>query len=198
MEKQVLIALGREFGSGGREIARKLAERFDIPMYDENMLATIAEEYQTEREMLERYDESPRKLVFSRRVNGYSNAPEDSVAQMQFAFMKEQAEQGKSFVVLGRCAEEVLKDYPGLVSIFVRADEDFKIRRILERGPETEQEALLLMIKTDRRRQLYHNQFCTKKWGESGTYDLVVDCSKLDIDGTVDFLEHYIKMRGAL
>lgn len=196
MEKQMLIAVGREFGSGGREIARRLAERFGLPMYDQNMLATIAEEYQTERESLERYDESPRKLIFSRRVNGYSNAPEDSVAEMQFAFIRGQAEQGKSFVVLGRCAEEVLKDYPGLISVFIRADEDFKIQRILQRGPETEQEALLLMIKTDRRRQLYHNQFCTKKWGESGTYDLVIDCSKLDVDGTVDLLEQYIKMRG--
>lgn len=196
MEKQVLIALGREFGSGGREIARRLAERLGLPLYDQNMLEQIAETYQMELDTLKRYDEAPRKLVFSRRVNGYSNSPEDNVAQMEFTYIKDLAEQGKSFVVLGRCAEEILKDYPGLISIFVRADEAFKTRRILERGAESEQEALVLMLKTDRKRRQYHDQFCAQKWGESGTYDLVIDCSKLDIDGTVDFLEHYVRMRG--
>lgn len=194
MANQMIVALGREFGSGGHEIARKLAECLGLPLYDRNMLEQAAAEFQTEPSNLERYDESPRKLVFSRRVNGFSNAPEDSVAQMQFDYMKEQAEKGESFVVLGRCAEGVLKEYPGLVSIFVRADEEFKKQRIMERGA-SEQEALVLMIRTDRKRKLYHNQFCTKKWGEAEAYDLVIDSSCLGIDGTVDFLKQYVQMR---
>ena len=195
MKKQMLIALGREFGSGGREIARRLAERLEIPLYDQNMLEQIAAGYQTETEKLEPYDESPRKLFFSRRVNGFSNAPEDIVAQMQFSYIKERAEEGTSFVVLGRCAEEVLKDYPGLIRIFVRAEEDFKSQRILERGAASEQEALYLMVRKDRKRKQYHDQFCTGKWGESETYDLVIDSSRLGIDGTVDLLEQYVRMR---
>lgn len=191
----MMIALGREFGSGGHEIARKLAERLNLPLYNQNMLEQVAAEYSAELSNLERYDESPRKLVFSRRVNGFSNAPEDSVAQMQFGYMRDRAEAGESFVVLGRCADEVLKDYPGLISIFVRADEEFKKQRILEHGAESEQEALVLMLRKDRKRKLYHNQFCTKKWGEAETYDLVIDSSCLGIEETVVLLEKYILMR---
>ena len=195
MAKQVLIALGREFGSGGHEIARQLAERLGISLYDRNMLEQIAAEYQTTREELEPYDESPRKLVFSRRVNGFSNAPEDTVAQMQFDYIRKQAEAGESFVVLGRCADEVLKDYPGLIRVFVRAEESFKKRRILERGANSEQEALVLMIRTDRKRKLYHDQFCTGKWGEPESYDLLIDSSRLGVEGTTELLEQYIRMR---
>jgi len=195
MEEQMIVALGREFGSGGHEIARKLAEFFGVPLYDQQMLEQIAEGYQVQMENLEQYDESPRKLVFSRRVHGFSNAPEDSVAQMQFRYMREQAEAGTSFIVLGRCAEEVLKEYPGLISIFVRAEEEFKIQRILDRGGQSEQEAQVLMLRTDRRRKLYHNQFCTRKWGEAETYDLIADSSALGIDGTAEFLKQYILMR---
>lgn len=194
----MLIALGREFGSGGHEVARKLAERLKIPLYDRNILEEIAEDYQTEISKLERYDEVPRKLVFSRRVNGYSNAPEDNVAQMQFNYLRERAEKGESFVVLGRCAEEVLKDYPGLISIFVRAEESFKKQRIMDHGADSEQEALVRMIRRDRKRKMYHDQFCTRKWGESETYDLVVDSAPLGIPGTVDLLEQYIQIRNRL
>ena len=195
MAKQVLIALGREFGSGGHEIARQLAERLGIALYDRNMLEQIAAEYQTTREELEPYDESPRKLVFSRRVNGFSNAPEDTVAQMQFDYIRKRAEAGESFVVLGRCADEVLKDYPGLIRVFVRAEESFKKQRILERGAKSEQEALVLMIRTDRKRKLYHDQFCTGKWGEPESYDLLIDSARLGIEGTTELLEQYIRMR---
>ena len=195
MGKQMIVALGREFGSGGHEVARELAKRLGVVLYDRNMLEQIAESYETETAQLEQYDESPRKLVFSRRVNGFSNAPEDSVAQMQFSYMKERAEKGESFVVLGRCAEEVLKEYPGLVSIFIRADEEFKKQRIMEYGAESEQEALFLMVRMDRKRKMYHDQFCTKKWGESETYDLVIDSSRLGTEGTAELLEKYILMR---
>lgn len=195
MAEQIIVALGREFGSGGHEIARNLAERLGIPLYDRNMLEQIAAEQETDVAVLEAYDESPRKLVVSRKVNGFSNAPEDSVAQMQFNYMKERAKNGESFVVLGRCAEEVLKGHSGLISVFVRADKEFKKQRTLDRGAHSEQEALALMTRTDRSRKLYHNQFCSKKWGEAETYDLILNSACLGIDGTVEFLEHYIQMR---
>ena len=119
MSEQVIIALGREFGSGGHEIARILAQRFSLPLLEENMLRHIAEERGLDPDKLQRYDEDPKNRLMYRTVNGFSNAPGDVIAQMQFQYLRDRAAAGDSFVVVGRCAEEILKEYPGLISIFV-------------------------------------------------------------------------------
>ena len=144
MKEQLIVAIGREFGSGGHEIARQLAARLNLPLYDQNMLREIAADRMADIKALEVYDEQPRKRIVSRRLKGFSNAPEDAVAQMEFDYMKEQAQSGNSFVVLGRCTESVLEECPGLISIFVRADASFKKERIMARETITE-EAMALM-----------------------------------------------------
>lgn len=110
MSQQLILAIGRESGSGGLDIARLLAERFGLPLYDKNILQTAAQERGVSPEKLTRYDEQPHSPLFYRSVRGYSNAPEDAVAQLQFRLLREHAEAGESFVVLGRCCEEVLAD----------------------------------------------------------------------------------------
>lgn len=198
MSKQRLIALGREFGSGGHEIARKLAKRLDLPLYDKNLLDKIAEEQNGDPELLRQYDEKPKIAGIHRVVDGLSNAPGDQIAQMQFDYLRARAAEGKSFVVLGRCADEVLEDYPGLISIFILADEASKLERTMTRDGISQREALLLMARKDRQRRSYHNQHCKRQWGEATTYDLTINSSRLGIDGTVDMLEHYILAREAL
>ena len=195
MPRQLIIALGREFGSGGHEIARTLAERFGIPLYDKNMLELIAEMQGLDPDRLDRYDEMPKRHLVTRTVSGYSNAPQEVIAEMQFQFLRERAAACESFVVLGRCAEEVLKDYPGLISIFVLADQEFKKQRTMERAPISEWEALALMAQQDRQRQTYHNQFCSGKWGDARNWDLTINSARLGIPATVDLLEQYIRFR---
>ena len=124
MSHPLIIAIGRESGSGGLEIARTLAERFGLPLYDKNILQHAADAKGVTAASLEPYDECPRSLLFYRSIKGFSNAPEDGVAQMQFELLRRHAAAGESFVVLGRCAEEVLADCEGLVSIFIEADLD--------------------------------------------------------------------------
>ena len=195
MAEQLIISLGREFGSGGHEIARQLAERFSLPLLEENMLRHIAEEKGMNPDRMQRYDESPKTRVLYRTVNGFSNAPEDIIAQMQFDYLKERARAGDSFLVVGRCAEEILKGYPGLISIFVLADQWFKKERTMARGAISESEALDLMARRDRKRKSYHNQYCKGKWGDSRSYDLCINSAKLGIQGTTDLLEQYIRAR---
>ena len=195
MKEQLIVAIGREFGSGGHEIARQLAARLNLPLYDQNMLQVIAAERMADIKALEVYDEQPRKRIVSRRLKGFSNAPEDAVAQMEFDYMKEQAQNGNSFVVLGRCAEAVLEEYPGLISIFVRADVNFKKERTMAREAITEEEARALMNRTDSQRRAYHDQFCIHPWGGAETYDLLIDSSHLGIEGTVEVLDYYIQKR---
>ena len=193
MSQQLILAIGRESGSGGLDIARLLAERFGLPLYDKNILQTAAQERGVSPEKLTRYDEQPRSPLFYRSVRGYSNAPEDAVAQLQFRLLREHAEAGESFVVLGRCAEEVLADRPGLVSVFIRADLDFRVKRT----PLPEEDALDFIKHQDRQRRIYHDQHCKGGWGDAKCYDLVINSARLDIPGTVDILEQYILSRAA-
>ena len=198
MEKELIISVSREFGSGGHEIASELARRFDLPLYDRNILEQIAQKHNLNIRRLEPYDEAPKNIFTSRNVKGFSNSPEEQVAQMQFRYLRARAEEGGSFVVLGRCAEEILKEFSCLVSIFVLSDIGFKKERTMARDNTPEEEALELMSRADRRRKYYHNQHCRGKWGDSRNYDLSINSAKLGISGTTDYLEQYIKARYAL
>lgn len=192
MVEQVIIAIGREFGSGGREIAQKLARKLNLPLYDRNLLEKIAGDHPGTVADLAGYDE---RRGVENRWNHMTISEEDRLAHMEFNYIRKQAHSGESFVVVGHCAEEILKHHSGLISVFIYADQDFKAERVMLREQLTKQEALSLMKRTDCRRQAYHDRFCEKRWGEAATYDLKVNSSWLGIDGTVGMLERYIRKR---
>jgi cytidylate kinase len=192
---QVIISVGREFGSGGRVIAEALSKRFNIPIYDRHLITEIANKTGLTPEEIEKYNEKPKNHLLSRRVNGYSNSIEDNIAEMQFNFLREKAASGESFVVVGRCSETKLRDFKGLVSLFVLGDMDEKIKRVMKVYELTEDKAKAFIDKKDRKRKRYHNYHCEGHWGDSRLYDLSVNSSRLGIDGTVDLLEDYIKAR---
>ncbi len=195
MEKQLIISLGREFGSGGHIIAHKLAEKYDLPVYDRNILQEIARERNLDGKDLEEYDEVKRNKLFSRTVRGFNNSPAHNVAYLQFDYLKKMAADGKSFVVIGRCAETILNEYDALVSIFVLADEADKIERVMERHHVEFKEAVDLCESMDKRRKQYHNSYCAGKWGDSRNYDISINVSRLGIDETVRVLCDYIDAR---
>lgn len=195
MKKQLIISVGREFGSGGHRIAEELAKRFGIKLYDNNLLIEIAKKHDGDGELLKAFDEAPKSRILSRTVRGYNNSPEDVIAQMQFEYMKERAEAGESFVIVGRCAETVLKDNPALVSVFVLGDYDKKLKRITEKYNISEKEAKSLIKSADKKRKSYHNYHCELHWGDSRLYDISINSGKLGIDKTTDILETYIKAR---
>ena len=198
MSKQLIISLSREFGSGGHLIAEKLAERFELPLYDKNLLREIAGERDLNPQKLEKYDEVPRYKFFSRTVNGHSSSPEENIANLQFDFLRKKAKQGDSFVIVGRCAETVLKEFECMVPIFILADKDVKLKRIMELHNLTENEAKAMIHRENRKRKDYHNYYSEVKWGDSRNYDLSINSGRLGIDRTVDLLEQYIKERNSL
>ena len=108
---QIIISVGREFGSGGRSIAEELAKRFNLPIYDRHLIEEIANKTGMTAEQIEKHDEAPKSRLTSRRVRGYSNSIEDNIAEMQFEFIRKKAESGESFVVVGRCSESKLRDF---------------------------------------------------------------------------------------
>lgn len=195
MSEQLIITLGREYKSGGRDIAMELARHFSLPLYEQNILKQIAETLRVDADTLTRYDEVPKNLLFSRTVNMHSSAPEEVVCQLQFDYLRKCAAAGESFVVLGRCGEEVLKDFPGLVSIFVYADPVFRKNRAMELEHVSEAEAMQLIAQMDKKRKLYHNQNCKGKWGDARNYHIAVNSACLGVEGTAEFLKQYIEKR---
>lgn len=198
MKKQVIIALGREFGSGGHYVAQKIAEDLGIHYYDRKILADIAEENNIRIEYLEKYDEKKRKIILSRNVRGYTNSMEEIVAEMQFEYLRKKADAGESFVIVGRCADELFRGDERLISIFVLGDQEEKIRRVSEQHNISREEACAKMKRNDRERKMYHNRHSEMKWGDSRGYDICMNSSKLGINKTAELLEEYIKERTGL
>ncbi len=195
MEKQLIISISRQFGSGGHSIGERLADHYQIPLYDRDLLKNIAKERNLDAAELERYDEKPRNLLFSRSVQGYSNSPEDNIAQMQFDYIREKAASGESFILIGRCGEDVLKEHPALISFYILGDKEVRIRHTMERSSLSYEEARKLLEAKDRKRKAYHNHYCKTKWGESGNYDLSINSSRLGLEETASFLMEYIDRR---
>ncbi len=193
MPQQLIISIGREYGSGGHEIAEELAERFGLHFYDKNLLKEIATEKSVDVNRLEKYDELPRSV--SRKVRGFSNSPEENIANMQFEYLRKMAENGKSFVIVGRCSETVLRDYSCMISIFILADLSYKIDRISSQQGISREKAEILINRQNKKRKDYHNYYCLKKWGHSQNYDISINSSRLGIERTANILAGYIQER---
>lgn len=194
MNNQLIVSISREYASGGRVIAQALAKRLGIGYYDRNLLDEIAAERLGDASKLKKFDEVPKRF-FTRTVRGMSSSAEEHVAQIQFEYLQKKAESGEAFVIVGRCAEEVLSEYPGLVKIFVLADEDKKIERVCQLRDVNVDEARGIMLRHDKKRKAYHNYYCDIKWGDSRGYDLCINSSRLGIEKTANFLEEYIRAR---
>lgn len=192
---QIIISVGREFGSGGRVIAEELAKRFELPIYDRHLITEIADKTGMTASEIEKLDEAPKSRLTSRRVRGFSNSIEDNIAEMQFDFIRKKAESGESFVVVGRCSESKLRDFDCLCSLFIIGDTETKIKRVMKLYEMNEREAATFIEQKDKKRKRYHNYHVKLHWGDSRLYDLTINSSRLGVEKTVDYLEKYIKAR---
>lgn len=195
MERQMIISVGREFGSGGHKAAEKLAQRLGLAFYDRNLLDKVAEERGMDPENLRRYDEGPRRHLFSRNVKGHVNSPEDHIAQIQFDYIREKAANGESFVIVGRCADTVLRGNPALLSFFVSAEWKFRLALASEVTGIPENEVGELVAAMDKRRKLYHNYHSQHKWGDTRAYDICLSSSCFGLDAIVDIMEHCVRVK---
>ena len=127
-----------------------------------------------------------------RSVDGLSNSPEDTIAQMQFDFLKERAQAGESFVVLGRCASYILRDFDCMIKVFVTSDMHHKMERIASIEHLDPVMVEDMIIKNNKKRKAYHNFYSKEKWGDSRYYDLIISTSKIGIDGACDVVLDYV------
>lgn len=192
MAKQFIVSISREFGSGGHDIGELLAQRLGVKLYDKNILDEIAQDKGVDMTGWDEFEERRRNPLFTRRVGNFSTSMEDIVAELQFEFLKEKAESGESFVVVGRCADTVLFGHPALIRIFISAKEDYKVKRVMEKFNMTEDEAFDEMMKRDRFRRRYHNYHSKTKWGDSRHYEMCIR-GNIGVEDVTNILETYVR-----
>ena len=172
MSKRFIIAIGREFGSGGKHIGRALAKELGVNLYDRNIVEKVAQELDVQAKYLEEFASKKKRHFFHRTVKGHTTSLEDHVAQMQFDYIRRLGEGDESFVIVGRCAEEILKDCNDVISIFVKGDREYKIQRVMKQFELDRAAAIEKMERHDKTRKYYHDRFCQGKWGQVDNYDL--------------------------
>jgi len=204
MKDRLIICISREYGSGGREVGRKLAERLGIPCYDKELLTKTAQEHGISEAAIEAVDEQPAKwssMGFPMGIrNPYQADYEDAlyyvmndkVFHMQAETIRHIASEG-SCVLIGRAAEEVLKDDPDMVSFFIYADKADRVKRIMALEDIDAQKADLIIRKMDKKRANYNNYYSDKKWGVCTSYDFAISSSRFGLDGTVDIIQSVLE-----
>lgn len=194
MQQQIIISVGREFGSGGHEIAERLAKHYDIPLYGKEIFDHVEEKGAISADVARYFDEKPVNPIFYPiAMDGNFLPLEQTVANHIFDFIRTKGNQEKeSFVIVGRCAEYVLRDNPNMVSIFILGDKEAKKKRVMEKYDLEEKAALNRMKKEDKLRKTYHNFYADGKWGDSRSYDLCINSSSLGIEKTLDTLVAFI------
>ena len=190
MKDQIIITIGRESGSGGHAIAKKVADAMGIPCYDKKKLVEgTAQISGMNKNYVRKLDEKPVGFPFSGRIGAFEESPESNVARMTFEYIRQIAASGESCVIVGRCADSVLKDNPNALRIFIVGDVEEKNKRLSIIQQITLEEADQERKETDRFRRAYHNFYSETKWGDSRAYDLIINSSRLGIQGTADYIK---------
>lgn len=207
MAENLVIAIGRQFGSGGRDIGKGVAEKLGIAFYDKEILANAAKESGIMQDLFEEMDEryTP-SFLYNLSVGGGYTFPffygmdndQLPTGERLFAW---QARTIQKFanespcVIIGRCADYILKDNPKLVSIYIHADMDYRKKRISELYNLREDAAAVLIRKTDKTRANYYNFSTDRKWGDMTNYDLCINSAKLGTEKTIQLICDYVEHR---
>ena len=206
MDKKLIICIGRQMGSGGKEVAELLGKRLGVQVFDHELLVEAARESGISPELFEKADECESTSLFggifsihgsiSEYLTGGSCIDNDKLFEIQSETICNIA-QSESCIIVGRCAEYVLRDHPAMLSVFLTADHADRVQRIM-RGENLEHDAAVEFIeKNDKKRRSYHDYYATTRWGEASSYDLCINLSRLGVDGTVELLKQYIEKRFA-
>lgn len=203
MKSDTVITIGRQYGSGGRKIGQRLAEKLGIPFYDEDILKHAAKESGLCEQILQNYDEKPRSFLYSIAMDpfGYAmggiptNTLDQKVYLATFDTLQRLAGEG-ACVIVGRCADYVLREHENLLRVFLYAPLEKRIEAVMERDGAEAAEAKQKIQRMDRSRAAYYEFYTTQKWGAISSYDLCVDSSLLGHEGTVNLLCRVLEEKG--
>ena len=198
MKDHYIIAIGRQFASGGREIGHMLADRLGIGFYDSEALRTEAKELGIEDGIFDLFDEKPtRSFLFSVVMDPYaidSAVNSGKVIEAQRKVIQSAADRGPC-VIVGRRADKILEDNKEetVISVFIAADIEDRIARFLERENMSEKQARKFIDRKDKERASYYNYFFDGKWGRADNYTMCFSISKMSKDKICDIIIDYIE-----
>lgn len=205
MTTNTIITLGRQFGSGGRAVGKKLAEDLGIPFYDKEILERASKESGICESLFENHDEKPTSsflysLVMDTYSAGYAAMGMQEMPMSQKVFLaqfdtiKKIAAEGPC-VIVGRCADYALEELDNVVSVFVHAPLDMRAARVAEYENIDIAAAKKLAAQADKKRASYYNYYSNKKWGDAASYDLSVNTGKVGIYGAAELIKNYVIMK---
>ena len=194
----MIITIGRQHGSSGREIARLLAEKLNYKCYDKEIVAEAANHSDFSRDLIDAFDEK-RMSAFILHAGGYGLNENFrlnmQVVSAQFDAMRNIAEKGNCIFV-GRCADYILRDHDDLISVFILGDMDERLKCLERRQGLDEVEARKKIKEVDKDRSSFYRYYSDQTWGDAHNYDMCINSSKLGVEGTVQVILDYIKARG--
>ena len=199
-----IITISRQFGSGGRLVGKKLAESLEIPFYDKELITMSAQQSGYSKEIFEKADErATNSLLYTLSMNSYllhgmtglNELPlNDRVFLIQSEIIRKMASEGPC-VIVGRCADYVLKEHPRCLNFYIYADLQSRVDRATTVYGMEKEKAAENIQKLDKKRASYYNFYSNLRWGLAENYDLCVNSSSVGIDGTVEMLRHFIKQK---
>ena len=205
-DRKVIITIGRQFGSGGRVIGHKLAERLGIAYYDKELITLASKESGICGEFFEKADEKTSNSLLKAFTMGFSlnstifqnndYLSNESLFQIQSDVIRKVAAE-KSCILVGRCADYILRDNKDCLSVFISASLEDRIRRAMEYNDKLKaSDAEEFLRKADKSRASYYNYYTDKTWGTADSYDLCINSSYLGIDKTIDYILSFLQARG--
>ena len=203
MNKNIIITIGRQFGSGGKSVADALGEKLGIPVYDHKLIIKAAQDSGFSAELFVQSDEKKRFFSLSSIFAGsYSTDTENYMSdkglfKMQCETIRKIAAEG-SAIIVGRCSDYILRDMDCLLNVFLTSPAEVRAERVASRLGIGKDEAMEMLEKKDKARAEYYNYYTFGDWGVASTYDLCLDSSILGIDGTADFIVDFARRSGKL
>ena len=204
MDKKIIITIARQYGSGGREIGEKVAKKLGIPLLDKQLITDAATKGNLDESVTKLADESAaNSLLYTLAMGsnvlgttmhfGYKMPLNDKLFLLQSEVIKERTKED-SYVIIGRCADYVLREEKNVFRVFVYADLDFRQKRVASRHPELKSSQIIDVInKTDKRRASYYNFYTGNKWGKYDNYDRAINSSTLGIDGAAELIAQCVR-----
>ncbi|MDD6847836.1 MAG: cytidylate kinase-like family protein [Oscillospiraceae bacterium] len=199
-----IVTIARQFGSGGREIGEELSKKLGVKFYDKELISIAAKESNIAPEIFENVDEkATNSLLYSLSLGLYSfsntysvgdNLPvNDKLYILQHKIIKKVANEGPC-VIVGRCADHILRDRNDVLRVFIYADLDFRVKRAIDLKGVKPSKAEQVVQKTDKSRSNYYNFYSGKKWGLTENYDLCINRTKLTCEQVAEIIENYLKI----
>lgn len=198
MKENRIITISRQYGSGGREIGQKLAERLGVPYYDKELIILAAERSGYARSLFEEADQkASNSMIFSlmragSMVNSYDMPLNDKIYLIQSGVIQQVAKQG-SCVIVGRCADYVLQDKFPCINVFIHAALQKRMDRAVKLYGLSPDDVQSTLLKTDKRRETYYNYYTGRKFGDARNYTFSLDSLGVGIENAVRVLADYVE-----